>query len=162
MMSHRVRVHFIIRIQGNIFQTFVILATENKQPPVSTSGNGVTSANAQSGNNATPRSSAVEDHDEMLAALRRQIQPHLMLAALQHKNNNSSAVANLALQRHQLNLPPLSQPNLVRAHAASPYMSVPNYATVQVKTEAMNSGEKESSKNLADVPLNLVASTQSD
>ncbi|XP_034243518.1 uncharacterized protein LOC117646584 [Thrips palmi] len=135
---------------------------KNKQPPVSTSGNGVASANAQSGNNVTPRSSAVEDHDEMLAALRRQIQPHLMLAALQHKNNNSSAVANLALQRHQLNLPSLSQPNVVRAHAASPYISVPNYATVQVKTEAMNSGEKESSKNLADVPLNLVASTQSD
>lgn len=130
---------------------------KNKQPPVSTSGNGVTSANAQSGNNVTPRSSAVEDHDEMLAALRRQIQPHLMLAALQHKNNNSSAA-----QRYQLNLPTLSQPNVVRAHSASPYGSVPNYATVQVKTEAMNSGEKESSKNLADVPLNLVASTQSD
>lgn len=137
--------------------------SKNKSTPVSTSGNGV-STSPQSGNNVPPRSTAIEDHDEMLAALRRQIQPHLMLAALQHnnKNNNSSAVANLALQRHQLNLTPLSQPNVVRAHAAAPYTSVPNYATVQVKTEAMNSGEKDSPKSLADVPLNLVASTQSD
>ncbi|KAK3927880.1 GATA-binding factor A [Frankliniella fusca] len=137
--------------------------SKNKPSSVSASGNGV-SASPQTGNSVPSRPSALEDHDEMLAALRRQIQPHLMLAALQHnnKNNNSSAVANLALQRHQLNLPNLSQPNVVRAHSSAPYISVPNYATVQVKTEAMNSGEKDSSKNLADVPLNLVASTQSD
>ncbi|KAE8742032.1 hypothetical protein FOCC_FOCC012408 [Frankliniella occidentalis] len=137
--------------------------SKNKPSPVSAGGNGV-SVSPQTGSSVPPRSSALEDHDEMLAALRRQIQPHLMLAALQHnnKNNNSAAVANLALQRHQLNLPNLSQPNVVRAHASAPYLSVPNYATVQVKTEAMNSGEKDSSKNLADVPLNLVASTQSD
>lgn len=136
---------------------------ENKSTTIPTSGNGI-SKSPQSGNSVTPRASSIEDHDEMLAALRRQIQPHLMLAALQHnnKNNNSSAVANLALQRHQLNLPPLSQANVVRAHTVAPYHSVPNYATVQVKTEAMSSGEKDSSKNLADVPLNLVASTQSD
>ena len=136
--------------------------SKNKSTTNPTSGNGVSTSPQQSGNNVPPRASTLEDHDEMLAALRRQIQPHLMLAALQHnnKNNNSSAVANLALQRHQLNLPPLSQANVVRAHA--PYLSVPNYATVQVKTEAMNSGEKDSSKNLTDVPLNLVASTQSD
>jgi len=136
-------------------------------------------------NNSLPGSGvpAMEDRDEMLAALRRQIQPHLMLAVLQQnaKNNNCSSANNLVAavnslqQRLPMATPTQSNMGSHPAHAnmgnvaraasrpsAPNFLQSPSYAMVQVKTEPMETGEKDVSPGITDLPLNLVASTQSD
>jgi hypothetical protein len=82
----------------------------------------------------------------MLAALRRQIQPHLVLA-LQAAPESSKSVSG-----NHNHLPPA--------------VAVPSaYAMVQVKTEPMESAgedEEDEDENMADLPLNLVSTTLSE
>ncbi|PSN57201.1 hypothetical protein C0J52_01469 [Blattella germanica] len=82
--------------------------------------------------------SSNEDPVDMLAALRRQIQPHLMLA---------------------LQAAPESRTSLPSNHNAAS-----TYAMVQVKTEPMESAgeEEDEDENVADLPLNLVSTTLSE
>jgi hypothetical protein len=94
--------------------------------------------------------SSNEDPVDMLAALRRQIQPHLMLA-LQATPESSKSISLSTSSNH---------------NHLSPVVSVPSaYAMVQVKAEPMESaGEEEEEdededENMADLPLNLVSTT---
>ncbi|XP_067005116.2 uncharacterized protein [Anabrus simplex] len=86
---------------------------------------------SKSGNNG----SGTDDPVDMLAALRRQIQPHLMLA----------------LQ----SAPEIQEPT---GTSLVPSLGGSGYA-VQVKTEPVESEEEEEGENVADLPLNLVATT---
>ena len=73
----------------------------------------------------------------MLAALRRQIQPHLMLSLQATPESRTSMPSNRDL--------------------------APTYAMVQVKTEPVESaGEEDEDENMADLPLNLVSTTLSE
>ncbi|XP_069692378.1 uncharacterized protein [Periplaneta americana] len=93
--------------------------------------------------------SSNEDPVDMLAALRRQIQPHLMLA-LQSSPEGCNNISSSASSNHN-HLPPV--------------VSVPSaYAMVQVKTEPMESAgeEEDEDENIADLPLNLVSTTLSE
>ena len=74
----------------------------------------------------------------MLAALRRQIQPHLMLALQATPESRTSMPSN-----HEV---------------------APTYAMVQVKTEPVESAgeEEDEDENMADLPLNLVSTTLSE
>ena len=93
--------------------------------------------------------SSNEDPVDMLAALRRQIQPHLMLA-LQATPESSKSISLSTSSNH---------------NHLSPVVSVPSaYAMVQVKAEPMESAgeeeeEEDEDENMADLPLNLVSTT---
>jgi len=93
--------------------------------------------------------SSNEDPVDMLAALRRQIQPHLMLA-LQATPESSKSISLSTSSSH---------------NHLSPVVSVPSaYAMVQVKAEPMESAgeeeeEEDEDENMADLPLNLVSTT---
>jgi hypothetical protein len=93
--------------------------------------------------------SSNEDPVDMLAALRRQIQPHLMLALQAAPESNKTI--SISTSGNHGHLPPV--------------VSVPSaYAMVQVKAEPVESAgeEEDEDENMADLPLNLVSTTLSE